>query len=303
MFSKQYAVFRGKRQGLGELMDTWAIRHDHAQDETCDGVAGSALIDWFLMLFLRSYAPRLFLVDRVNQAWTGLPRGVKFDPLDHEIIWHLLTKSGVSGFQPHPFIDEFIPTVEKDDRISYTHLKNLPSFVVVPRGSLFQLNVKANVGFPPDAIYNIVTDPDNKRVFKKIQEVLSRKVLVDEGSRQFATASFDNGAAGDGVDDREKIDQLKGYPNGSSAYITKVELLAAKNLIGAYLNGMSDPRKEGFSNNAIFVHVNYAARMVLGSSNPMSGEEFNFYMDELPVKTIVICSLNPSLAEDEIIDM
>nr|GEY37089.1 hypothetical protein [Tanacetum cinerariifolium] len=56
--------------------------------------------------------------------------------------------------------------------------------VVVPKGSLCQLNVKANVGLPPDAIYNIVTDPDNKRVFKNIQEVLSRKVLVDEGSRQ-----------------------------------------------------------------------------------------------------------------------
>ncbi|GKF08395.1 suppressor of gamma response 1, partial [Tanacetum coccineum] len=42
----------------------------------------------------------------VTHAWTGLPRGVKFDPLDHEIMWHLLAKSGVSGFQPHPFIDE-----------------------------------------------------------------------------------------------------------------------------------------------------------------------------------------------------
>ncbi|GJV47539.1 E3 ubiquitin protein ligase UPL2-like protein [Tanacetum coccineum] len=311
---------------------------DHAHDETCDGVAGSALID-----------PAFFdalpeeLRPKVNQAWTGLPRGVKFDPLDHEIIWHLLTKSGVSGFQPHPFIDEFIPTVEKDDVISYTHLQKLPGFVVVPKGSLFQLNVKANVGLPPDAIYNIVTDPDNKRVFKNIQ------VLVDEGSRQvveikqaailrflcwsgtisvhvlvdhnekitlsslllwnidtlqtkstpeehqyvitdvqfrpnstqFATASFDNGAVGDGVDDQEKIDQLKGYPNGSSAYITKVELLAVKNLIGAYLNGI---------NNAIFVHVNYAARMVLGSSNLMSGEEFNFY--ELPVKFARTYTLN-----------
>lgn len=56
--------------------------------------------------------------------------------------------------------------------------------VIVPKGSLCQLNVKANVGLPPDAIYNIVTDPDNRRVFKNIQAVLSRKVLLDEGSRQ-----------------------------------------------------------------------------------------------------------------------
>nr|GEW71579.1 actin 2 [Tanacetum cinerariifolium] len=43
---------------------------------------------------------------RVNQAWTGFPRGVKFDPLDHQIIWHLLAKSGVSGFQPNPSTDD-----------------------------------------------------------------------------------------------------------------------------------------------------------------------------------------------------
>ncbi|XP_076906586.1 SUPPRESSOR OF GAMMA RESPONSE 1-like [Bidens hawaiensis] len=62
----------------------------------------------------------------VNQAWPGLPRGVKFDPSDQEIIWHLLAKSGVNGFQPHPFINEFIPTVEEDDGICYTHPQKLP---------------------------------------------------------------------------------------------------------------------------------------------------------------------------------
>uniref|UniRef100_A0A5B7BHD4 DUF220 domain-containing protein n=1 Tax=Davidia involucrata TaxID=16924 RepID=A0A5B7BHD4_DAVIN len=56
--------------------------------------------------------------------------------------------------------------------------------VSVPKGSLCSLNVKVNVGLPPDAVYNIVTDPDNKRVFKNIQEVKSRRVLIDEGLRQ-----------------------------------------------------------------------------------------------------------------------
>lgn len=56
--------------------------------------------------------------------------------------------------------------------------------VSVPKGSLCNLNVKVDVGLPPDAVYNIVTDPDNKRVFKNIKEVISRKVLVDEGLRQ-----------------------------------------------------------------------------------------------------------------------
>ncbi|KAG8652266.1 SUPPRESSOR OF GAMMA RESPONSE 1 [Manihot esculenta] len=62
----------------------------------------------------------------VTQMWPGLPRGVKFDPTDQEIIWHLLAKVGVGGLDPHPFIDEFIPTVNKDDGICYTHPQNLP---------------------------------------------------------------------------------------------------------------------------------------------------------------------------------
>lgn len=56
--------------------------------------------------------------------------------------------------------------------------------VSVPKGSLCNLNVKVNIGLPPDAIYDIVIDPDNKRVFKNIKEVISRRVLVDEGLRQ-----------------------------------------------------------------------------------------------------------------------
>ncbi|KAJ0871777.1 putative C2 domain, GRAM domain, PH-like domain superfamily, VASt domain, C2 domain superfamily [Helianthus annuus] len=92
---------------------------------------------------------------------------------------------------------------------------------------------------------------------------------------------FDSSASGvgDGVDEREKMDQLKGDPHGGFAYIIKVELLAAKNLIGANLNGMSDPyaiitcgSEKRFSS------------MVPGSRNPMWGEEFDFSVDELPVK-------------------
>ncbi|XP_010552646.1 PREDICTED: uncharacterized protein LOC104822970 [Tarenaya hassleriana] len=56
--------------------------------------------------------------------------------------------------------------------------------VSIPKGSLCNLSVDVNVGLPPDAVYNIVTDPDNRRVFKNIKEVISRKVLVDEGTRQ-----------------------------------------------------------------------------------------------------------------------
>lgn len=69
-----------------------------------------------------------FMIDNsdVAQEWPGLPRGVKFDPSDHEIIWHLLAKVGEEDLKPHPFIDEFIQTVEKDDGICYAHPQNLP---------------------------------------------------------------------------------------------------------------------------------------------------------------------------------
>lgn len=69
-----------------------------------------------------------YIIDNsdVVDQWPGLPRGVKFDPSDQEIIWHLLAKVGHGNSKPHPFIDEFIPTVEEDDGICYTHPQNLP---------------------------------------------------------------------------------------------------------------------------------------------------------------------------------
>lgn len=68
----------------------------------------------------------IFLTLQVSHAWPGLPRGVKFDPTDQEIIWHLLAKVGTWNFKPHPFIDEFVPTVDEEDGICYTHPQNLP---------------------------------------------------------------------------------------------------------------------------------------------------------------------------------
>ncbi|KAK8959862.1 hypothetical protein KSP40_PGU016484 [Platanthera guangdongensis] len=56
--------------------------------------------------------------------------------------------------------------------------------VTVPKGSLCNLNAKLKIGLPPDAVFNIITDPDNRRVFKNIKEVISRRVVVDDGTRQ-----------------------------------------------------------------------------------------------------------------------
>ncbi|KAM1214570.1 hypothetical protein ACFX2J_011107 [Malus domestica] len=63
----------------------------------------------------------------VAQEWPGLPKGVKFDPTDQEIMWHLLAKSGVGDQKPHPFIDEFILTVDDDEGICCSHPRKLPN--------------------------------------------------------------------------------------------------------------------------------------------------------------------------------
>ncbi|CAL5370135.1 unnamed protein product [Camellia sinensis] len=62
----------------------------------------------------------------VSHEWPGFPAGVKFDPSDVEILEHLAAKCGVGNSKPHMFIDEFIPTVDKEGGICYTHPENLP---------------------------------------------------------------------------------------------------------------------------------------------------------------------------------
>ncbi|WJX20255.1 hypothetical protein P8452_09830 [Trifolium repens] len=64
--------------------------------------------------------------NNLKQQFPGLPRGVKFDPSDQDIMSHLLAKVGVGDSEPHPFIDEFITTIEEDGGICYTHPQHLP---------------------------------------------------------------------------------------------------------------------------------------------------------------------------------
>ncbi|KAL6976136.1 BAG-associated GRAM protein 1 [Sarracenia purpurea var. burkii] len=63
------------------------------------------------------------------------------------------------------------------------------------------------------------------------------------------------------------------------ALFFQLELLAAKNLIAANLNGTSDP----YAMITCGTEKRFSS-MVPGSRNPMWGEEFNFSVDELPVQ-------------------
>ncbi|WVZ65568.1 hypothetical protein U9M48_014909 [Paspalum notatum var. saurae] len=74
-------------------------------------------------------------------------------------------------------------------------------------------------------------------------------------------------------------DKFKGGSSGPSAYVVKLELLAAKNLMAANLNGTSDP----YALITCGAEKRFSS-MVPGSRNPMWGEEFNFFVDSLPVK-------------------
>ncbi|KAE8810597.1 NAC domain-containing protein 8 [Hordeum vulgare] len=60
----------------------------------------------------------------VSSQWPGLPIGVKFDPTDLELLGHLEGK--ISRAVPHVLIDDFIPTIGKEEGICYTHPENLP---------------------------------------------------------------------------------------------------------------------------------------------------------------------------------
>ncbi|PON97837.1 NAC domain containing protein [Trema orientale] len=56
----------------------------------------------------------------------GLPAGVKFDPTDQELLEHLEGKVRSETCKVHPLIDEFIPTIEGENGICYTHPQKLP---------------------------------------------------------------------------------------------------------------------------------------------------------------------------------
>lgn len=62
----------------------------------------------------------------ILQDLPGLPAGVKFDPSDQEILEHLEAKVLLDSRKIHPLIDEFIPTIEGENGICYTHPEKLP---------------------------------------------------------------------------------------------------------------------------------------------------------------------------------
>jgi len=64
------------------------------------------------------------------QDLPGLPAGVKFDPTDQELLEHLEGKARPDTRKLHPLVDEFIPTIDGENGICYTHPERLPGTYV-----------------------------------------------------------------------------------------------------------------------------------------------------------------------------
>lgn len=60
------------------------------------------------------------------QELPGLPAGVKFDPTDQELLEHLEGKVRPDARKLHRLIDQFIPTLQGENGICYTHPEKLP---------------------------------------------------------------------------------------------------------------------------------------------------------------------------------
>jgi hypothetical protein len=75
------------------------------------------------------------------QDLPGLPAGVKFDPTDQELLEHLEGKARPDARKLHPLIDEFIPTIEGENGICYTHPERLPGKRSVAHRSCMHLHV------------------------------------------------------------------------------------------------------------------------------------------------------------------
>ncbi|XP_020685793.1 uncharacterized protein LOC110102005 isoform X1 [Dendrobium catenatum] len=60
-----------------------------------------------------------------RKEWPSLPKGVKFDPSDEELLWHLLAEMGKGVAKRHPFINEFIFSLDEDAGLGHV----LPQFL------------------------------------------------------------------------------------------------------------------------------------------------------------------------------
>ncbi|CAI5527555.1 unnamed protein product [Closterium sp. Naga37s-1] len=84
------------------------------------------------------------------------------------VQWQRTLKSQMQAWRDDPHWHDETPTVK----------------VSAPKGAFCQIDSEVTMALPPDAVYNILCDPCNRRVFKNIRAVTYRRVLEDDGDRQ-----------------------------------------------------------------------------------------------------------------------
>ena len=62
-----------------------------------------------------------------------LPAGIKFAPMDQELIKHLEAKVSADSVRFQSLIDLFIPTIDSEHGICYTQPKKLPGKIPIGR--------------------------------------------------------------------------------------------------------------------------------------------------------------------------
>ncbi|XP_040256212.1 NAC domain-containing protein 75-like [Aegilops tauschii subsp. strangulata] len=79
-----------------------------------------------------------------KKDWSVLLAGVTFDPMDQELIEHLEAKLSADSARYHPLINFFIPTIDSEHGICYTHPEKLPGITLSGLSKhFFQRNSRA----------------------------------------------------------------------------------------------------------------------------------------------------------------
>ncbi|KAF2574273.1 hypothetical protein F2Q70_00005877 [Brassica cretica] len=125
--------------------------------------------------------------------WPGLPRGVKFDPSDPEIICHLLAKSGLSGLSSHPFTNELISAVNQDDEGLNRSSWMVPLVTVMVSNTCWSNTSKVDACFLPfhslSATSPQGTEPSIKLMLPTFGLASSKRVQVDQPDYSFFTCN------------------------------------------------------------------------------------------------------------------
>ncbi|KAF3789061.1 hypothetical protein EJ110_NYTH19655 [Nymphaea thermarum] len=64
--------------------------------------------------------------ERFHHHLRGFPAGVKFNPTDQGLLEHLKEKVKGDASELHPLLHEFIPLIQGNEGICYTHPVKLP---------------------------------------------------------------------------------------------------------------------------------------------------------------------------------